>query len=171
MTTLRCTAKYRRSFHLPETLPEPGAPQLILGEWYANTLTIERQKYLHYMSGRALLSVVIWHREGKTAEKRLLSALRDLLRHLHVPTSAIDAELSQMASFEYARASNRSVQASMRDQAFLAKYAILGRRAESPWDLSLRLAQTPCGPLGYRSPDQLVPELFAAGAIVPVGGA
>jgi hypothetical protein len=65
-----------------------------------------------------------------------------------------------MNGFTYARASNRSVLGSMRDQAYLAKHDVLDGRASSLWELWLRLAETPCGPIDYESPKKVTTTLF-----------
>ena len=160
MATLRCTAKYRKAFRLPEKLPEPAPYNLKLGEWYANTLTIGRQRFFHYMASASLLSVIIPVRERTTAELRLVHALEELLYHFGVSHAAVQTEIGNMSSFEYARASNRSILGSLRDQAHLAKGDVLAGCVASLWELWLRLAETPCGPMNYDSPEKVTRALF-----------
>ena len=82
MATLRCTAKYRKALHLPEKLPE-SVDNSLLGEWYANTLSIGHQQFLHYMSAMSLLSVIVPRREkdenGPDASQRSRWAILVLL--------------------------------------------------------------------------------------------
>jgi hypothetical protein len=160
MATLRCTTKYRKAFSLPEKLLEPPPSSLTLGEWYANTLSIGHQRFLHYMASASLLSVIIPIRERKTAELRFVKAVEELLYHFGVPHSAVQAEVAGMQTFVYARASNRSILGSLRDQAYLAKGDVLDGRVDSLWDLWLRLAITPCGPINYDSPERVTRALF-----------
>jgi uncharacterized protein DUF6933 len=160
MATLRCTTKYRKAFRIPEELAEPPPTNLRLGEWYANTLSIGQQRYLHYMASASLLSVIIPVRERKTAELRLVKAVEELLYHFGASHSAVQAEIGNMSSFMYARASNRSVLGSLRDQAYLAKGDVLEGRVASLWELWLRLAETPCGPMNYDSPEKVTRALF-----------
>src|SRR5438105_6685385 len=117
MSIIRTTAKYRAALHLPEELPERPGRNGSLGEWYANTLSIGHLRYLHYMSSRSLLSVIIWLREAKTAEGRMFLALEELLQALGVSAEAVARELSAMVRLFYARSNSRSILASMRDQA------------------------------------------------------
>ncbi len=160
MATLRCTTKYRKAFGIRENLAEPAPTDLILGEWYANTLSIGRQRFFHYMSSASLLSVIIPMRERKTAERRFVKAVEDLLYHFGASRTEVETEVHSMRGFEYARASNHSVLGSLRDQAYLAKHDVLDGRVSSLWDLWLRLAETPCGPMDYDSPKKVTRSLF-----------
>ena len=160
MATLRCTTKYRRAFRIGENLPEPAASDLILGEWYANTLSIGPQRFFHYMSSASLLSVIIPMRERKTAELRFVKAVEDLLHHFGAAPARVEAEVRSMRNFKYARARNRSVLGSLRDQAYLAKHDVLDGRVSSLWELWFRLAETPCGPMDYDSPQRVTKILF-----------
>ena len=160
MATLRCTTKYRKAFGIPEKLPEPAPSSLTLGEWYANTLNIGHQRYLHYMASASLISVIIPIRARKTAELRLVNAIEELLYHFSVPPPAVRAEVAGMQTLQYARSSNQSILGSMRDQASMAKGDVLDGRVDSLSDLWLRLAITPCGPMNYKSPESVTPALF-----------
>lgn len=154
MATLRCTAKYRKALALAEKLPEPStaASAHPFGEWYANTLTIQRQPFLHFMNGKVLLSVIVSMRERRTGERRMVEPLERLLLSFGLPAAATNSFLSHVATFEHSRAHDRSILASMRDQASVAKYAVLGRRVSSPWEIMVDLAVMPCGALGYSNP-------------------
>lgn len=158
--TLCCTSKYRKLFELPNTLPAAAGTATALGPWYANVLNIGSTRLLHYMSSTALLSVVIWQRERKTAEERFVRGLRELLVALGVPPNFIEAELSHLSSFQYARATDRSVLGSMRDQALGARYRF--DDTITPGELSLHLAEIPCGPRNYEAPKRLAPRLIEA---------
>jgi hypothetical protein len=157
METLCCTAKYRKLFALPNNLPATTHSPTALGPWYANVLNIGPMRLFHYMSSRSLLSVIIMQRERKSAEQRFARALADLLAALHVPAPFIEAELEHLSSFEYARATDRSILGSMRDQAHSAPYHL---DALIPLDLALLLATTPCGPMNYDSPQKVAPRLL-----------
>ena len=160
MPTLRCTTKYRKAFGIRENLPEPTTSGLILGEWYGNTLSIGRQRFFHYMCSGSLLSVIIPMRVRKTAEFRFVEGLERLLYHFGASRADVEPEVRSMSSFGYARAINRSVLGSMRDQAYLAKHDVLDGRASSLWELWLRLAETPCGPMDYDSPKKVTRFMF-----------
>jgi len=112
------------------------------------------------MSSTSLLSVVIRQRERRNAEQRFARALEELLAALGVPTALVEAEVSRLSSFQYARATNRSVLGSMRDQAIGATYRF--DDTSTPFDLSRQLAETPCGPKDYQSPKSIAPRLILA---------
>lgn len=168
MATLRCTAKYRRALALAEKLPEPSPASVEhpFGEWYANTLVIQRQPFLHFMNGKVLLSVIISMRERRTGEQRMVETLERLLLSFGLPPSSIGPFLSHAATLEHSRAHDRSILASMRDQASVAKNAVLGGRASSPWETMVDLATMPCGALGYSNPKRETMRLVgSAGAV------
>ena len=158
--TLCCTSKYRKLFDLPNNLPAAAGSTTALGPWYANVLNIGSVRLLHYMSSTSLLSVVIWQRERKSAEQRFVRGVEQLLAALNVPANFIQAELDHFASLQYARATDRSVLGSMRDQAVGASYYF--DDTITPADLSRRLAATPCGPKSYEAPEKLAPRLIHA---------
>lgn len=155
MATLFCTAKYRELFDLPDRR-EPAAETLegALGPWHANTLSISQQRFLHYMSARTLLPVVITLRERATAEERMRRQLAELLRLIGTPAAVVYAELEAVTSFEHVRASDRSRLASMRDQTRTAKDAVHYRGARSPLDIALDLAYMPTGAIAYATPSE-----------------
>ena len=137
-----------------------------LGEWYANTLTIQRQPFLHFMNGRVLLSVIVPMRERGTGERRMVETLEHLLLSFGLAADAAQPFLTHVARFEHARAHDRSILASMRDQASVAKNAVLGGRASSPWEIMVDLAVMPCGALGYSNPRNETLRLLKFGRAV-----
>ena len=163
MATLLCTSKYRTLFGLPDDVTaSPNEPNGLLGPWYANTLSIGPQRYLHYMSSRTLLPVVIWLRERRTAEERMRSALQHILAEMRVPDAIIAAETSALLSLAYDRATDRSHLGSMRDQTVTAKHMILVGPPLSPSELTMRLAEMPSGALKYRTPLRATAEILGA---------
>ena len=167
--TLCCTAKYRRLFRLADDLAKVSVSATALGPWYANVLNIDSARMLHYMSSTSLLSVVLWQRERRSAEQRFIQSLRDLLKHLGVAPNVTEAELSEFSILQYARATDRSVLGSMREQAIIASYHL--EDDTTPAYLSFVLAETPCGPRNYESPKTLAPRLLEARWSGPRGGA
>lgn len=165
MSVLLCTSNYRAVFGLPDKLVVPDRDSdALLGPWYANTLFIGSQRYLHYMSSRTLLPVIIWLRERSTAETRMMSTLKQLLLQIGVPIATVEAEVDALTSVDYGRATDRSRLASMRDQKVTAKHFVHGGRSSSPWDMTVDLAQMPSGALAYRTPLEEAAQLLKAGA-------
>lgn len=157
MGVLRCTAKYRKLFGLPDELEEPVAPVGGLGAWYANTLNVGHGRYLHYMSEEARLSVVVGLRRRDSAEERFVQTLAKLLKHFGTDARCTESEVMTLTSLAYGRSNSRSVLGSMRDHALLARY-YLGDGA-SLWDAMLLLAKAPASPLDYDSPDRVAARL------------
>ena len=159
MPTLLCTSKYRRTFKLPERLVPGETSEGALGPWYANTLNVGHLRMLHYMSGPSLLSVFIGLRERASAERRFILALAELLTSLGVEERYVASETAPLSGLQYGRASDRSKLGSLRDQAYLAGYHI-ERGDLSLAEMNVLLAETPCGPMNYASPDRVAPELL-----------
>lgn len=168
MSTLLCTAKYRSLFRLPDDMTaSPDEPNGVLGPWYANTLSIGPQRYLHYMSSRTFLPVVIWLRERQTAMERMRTALQHLLAESRAPDAILAAEISALLSFTYGRATDRSHLGSMRDQTVTAKHMTRIEPRLSPSELTMRLAEMPSGALKYRTPLSATTEIL--GGVVRAG--
>ena len=161
MPTLLCTAKYRKSFGLPERLPVADVDEGALGPWYADTLSAGSQRFVHYMSGPSLLSVIVTLRERSSAEQRFVRGLHDLLVSLTVPEAWIDRETAGLSSLQYGRASNRSDLGFLRDHAKMARYRFLDA-AFSLAEVNLDLADNPAiaGSRGF--PRVLARERLAA---------
>ena len=159
---LRCTSKYRRLFRLSENLSEPpGPPSGALGSWYANTLNVGPQRFLHYTSDLSRLAVVIPLRERRTAEQRFVELLAEILGRLGVDSRLVAHECATLATLVHARARDRSVLGTMRDQGFAVKADLSYGPVRSPIDLALWLAETPMGPLGYDFPERVAPRLIS----------
>lgn len=158
MPTLLCTAKYRKTFGLPERLEIGDTREGALGPWYANTLNVGSRRMLHYMSGPSLLSVFIPLRERRTAEQRFISTLGDLLVELRVDERYIASEVELLTDTRYGRASDRSKLGSLLDQANLASFRIADDDV-SIAELNFEIAHTPCEPI-RNFPDRLAPELL-----------
>lgn len=157
---LRCTSKYRKLFGLPDRLPEPSRPSAsALGDWYANTLSVGHHRFLHYTSELSRLAVVIPLGPRNTGERRFVTLLAEVLVHLGVPRSLAERECATLNGFTYARATNRSVLGTMRDQGFAVRADLEHGFARSPLDLALWLAETPTGPLNYAMPERVAPRL------------
>ena len=157
---IRCTAKYRKVMGLPHTLKEPPPSTSALGPWFANTLNVGRQRYLHYMSQTSLLSVLVPVRNRTTAAQRLQRALWELLLQLGVAPDLVEAEIEGLDFPIYAQTNDRSTLGSMNDQAFLAACDLTENPSMTLSEVMVRLAGTPCGPMAYRRPQGVAPELI-----------
>lgn len=158
MGVLRCTRRYRKTLGIPHDLEEPGRPENALGDWSANTLNVGRQRFLHYLSEKGRLSVIITLRQRRDAEARFLRQLRELLLFLGVSEDLVDREVAATSPLTFALARDRSVLGSMNDHGFNAWHDLQGGR-RSLLDVMRRLAVMPAGPLAMKSADRVVPTL------------
>lgn len=159
MVTLRCTRKLLARLGAKPAIGD-APPTSRLGDWHANLLYPSGGQVILFVNDRTLLPVVIPASPGKTTVPRFREALSMVLARLGVEAAAIDQEMEAMAEVQLATTQSRVVLGSMNDFAFL-----LGARRE--WagglvDESLRLADTPCGPLKMGYPKDVVVELLGA---------
>lgn len=159
MYTLRCTAKLLKRLGPPvEGASEP--PTNRLGDWYATLVHAPRMQLVLMVSERTLLPLVVPAREASTFLERAPTALSEALFRLGVRPAAIEEELAAMARASIGRTVNRRVLGSMND--------FLRMMRSHPWpppsltELALWLAESPCGPIGMASPDDLTRKIFAA---------
>ena len=157
MLTVRCTQKLLRRLDYRE---ETSAPTTILGDWYANILFSRPQQLVLCVSERSLLPVVLLAKENQTLAPRLGAAVGELLLTLGVAPALVEREQTEMRSFAYGRTKNRRVLGSLNDLMFQLSWYLHDRPESSLLEHSLHLAETPCAPIGYSSPDRVTVELF-----------
>ena len=162
MVTLRCTQKLLRRL---EVMDKPAASTTVLGDWYANILFLRPHQLVLCVSERSLLPVVLLAKETQTLAARLAGAAGQVLQKLGVAPSQIERELSEMRSFAYSRTQNRRVLGSLNDLIFQLSWYMHHSPEKSLLEQSLHLAETPCSPIGYSSPDRLTVELFQSAQV------
>ena len=133
-----------------------------LGPWYATALFWRPQVAL-FVNERTLLPVLVPLAPALSVADRLGPALAKVLTAQGASTTFVESELSEMAEYRLAKTANRSVVGIMNEFAFLAEVFTDRPGEPSLLDLSLRLAETPCGPLDKRhgSPDRELTALLA----------
>jgi hypothetical protein len=155
--TLRCTAKLLKRLGGPNET-SPAAPSTQLGDWYAHLLFTRPQLVL-CMSERTLLPVLIPARDASALVPRLREGAVTMLRSLGMPEAAVAAEESAMAQAVIGRTASRQVLGSINDFVWmLDSYPGHGTLL----DVSLHLAETPCGPLQMNSPGRRLSGSSAA---------
>ena len=157
MLTVRCTQKLLRRLDCRE---ETSAPTTVLGDWYANILFSRPQQLVLCVSERSLLPVVLLAKENQTLAPRLGAAVGEVLLRLGVAPALAEREQTEMRSFAYGRTKNRRVLGSLNDLMFQLSWYLHDRPEASLLEHSLQLAETPCAPIGYSSPDKVTVELF-----------
>ncbi len=160
VVTLRCTRKLLARLRVEPSKKE-RPPTARLGDWHANLLYLSGGQVILAVNDRTLLPVLVPAKPGKTFVPRFREALSEMLARLGVVPVTIERELEAMAEVQLAATRSRVVLGSVNEFAFL-----LGARREWTGDLvheSLRLADTPCGPLRMGCPATVAVELLGAG--------
>ena len=133
-----------------------------LGPWYATVLFWRPQVAL-FVNERTLLPVLVPLAPALSVADRLGPALAEVLTAHGASTAFVESELSEMTEWRLAKTANRSVVGIMNEFGFLAEPFTDRSGEPSLLSLSLRLAETPCGPLYKRhgSPDRELTVLLA----------
>lgn len=153
---MRCTARLQRD--LPQGMGEGENAELTttkLGDWFANRFNFGAQRYVMCTSEHSLLTLLVPARDLGKLPERLVAALHEMMADLVVPRSACEAEFKAMERFQIARTNNRSILGTMNDMAVQAEaefYA--GHLGGDLRGINRRLADVPCGPLGYDRPGE-----------------
>jgi hypothetical protein len=161
MFILRCTQKLQKRLKVSPHTVSAEASQTRLGDWYANLLFIGRQQVVLFTAENSLLPVLVLAKDGSTLMERFRETLVEVLRRLEIPERDLEAELAMMGEYRFASTSTprgRQVLGSMND--FALALGFDGRPIGDPIRESLWLAETPCGPIGMKSPDEATRGLF-----------
>lgn len=132
-----------------------------LGDWFLRTHNAGRRRLLLCTSSKSLLTVLITARELAAVSQRLRSAVGDLLFAIGAPLAAINRELDEMHDSMFGFSNDRRVIGSMTDMACMADgYLRDGSSAEHFVVVGMKLAQSPCRPLAYDSPERVALALL-----------
>jgi len=156
MFTLRCTARLRKRLGTTEETAS-APPSTTLGDWYAH-LIFTRPQLVLCVSDRTLLPVLIPARDGSLLVPRLREGIVQILRALGVAEAAVAAEEAAMMEAAIGKTTSRQVLGSMND--FVRMFDSY-RGAGTLLEVSLRLAETPCGPLRMNGPREETIRVFA----------
>ena len=159
MHTLRCTTKLLTRLKTPLTTV-PTAPSTSLGDWYANLLFTRPAWLVLCVSERTLLPVLVPARGFERLLPRFRRMVFDVLEPIGVAEHAIRNEERERADVAIGRTASKRVLGSMNDFAWMADGYLHG--GASLLDVSLRLAETPCGPLEMNSPRRATVALFSS---------
>ena len=134
-----------------------------LGDWYVNVLFWKPQVAL-FVSEATLLPVLVPFAPAATLIDRFPTALLAHLQAHEIGRSFTERELAEMDPRRLAKTASRSILGVMNEFKYLADvYAKLDGESDL-LALSMRLAETPCGPLYKRhiSPDRKLAALVAS---------
>ena len=161
MFAIRGTQKLLRRIGMPlSDLSVP--PDTLLGDWYANLLVAKPMHLVLCMSERTLLPVVVEARNAAMFRARMVESVRAVLTALGVAPSSIERECAVMDRVYLTKTESKSVLGSLNDFMFHLKHSLAYLPEHSLLERSLYLAETPCKPIGYNSPDRATRELFSA---------
>ncbi|MHB0948382.1 MAG: DUF6933 domain-containing protein [Gemmatimonadaceae bacterium] len=130
-----------------------AASTTALGDWFIRPHNVGRQRLLLCTSSKSLLTVLVPARDLPAVGRRLRDAVGDLLFSLGASLEAVNRELAAMGESVVAATNDRRILGSMTDMAHMAD-AHLGDGASAGHlvVVGMKLAQAPCGPLGYDAP-------------------
>ncbi len=132
-----------------------------LGDWYLNVLFWKPQVAL-FVSETTLLPVLTPFAPAVTLLERFPATLATHLDAHAAPRGFVEVELAEMQERRVAKTANRSVVGVMNEFGFLAGVFAERDGRGNLLALSMRLAETPCGPLYRRhiSPDRELDALI-----------
>jgi hypothetical protein len=168
MVVLRCTRKLLR--HVGSGSRDSGEPPKSttrLGDWFANVVVVHRQHVVLAVSGVTLLPVLVPAAPYKTMIPRIAEAAGQVLRALKIGEDKVAGEEEAMRDFVMAPTNNRRALGSMNDFANMLE-AYLDDRSLT--EVALHLADSPCSPLGMKSPRDATLELFSTPTLRLVKG-
>jgi hypothetical protein len=158
MAVFRCTRKLLSHLDAAHGQGEPPHSTTRLGDWHANRLIVHRQHLVLAVSSKTLLPVVVFAAPYKSLLSRLTEAACQLLRALNVDEAKIASEEEAMRDSAVAPLKDFRVLGSMNDFARGLEWYL---RDRTPAAASLVLTETPCGPLGMKSPRAATLDRFA----------
>jgi hypothetical protein len=134
-----------------------------LGDWFANRFNFGAQRFIMCTSEHSLLTLLVPARDLRKLPDRLSLALGAVLADMEAPHRPREIELAAMQRYQIARTNSRSVLGSMNDMSGLAEAELAARDGRLDLhEVNLRLAEVPCGPLGYRTPGETAWELLCS---------
>ena len=154
MVVIRCTRKLLD--RLRRFTPSEASSTTALGDWYATILFTKPQHVVLLVNATTRLPVVIAARDLSTLPLRFAEGLSAMLTTLQIPAEVIAAEVREMRDVRFTTTASRSVLGTMNDYAIFIEAAFHHEVGMELHRLSVKLADTPVGPLGYDRPRDVV---------------
>jgi hypothetical protein len=162
MYTLHCTQKLLARVK-QQVLPLVPEPTTGLGNWYATALLWKPQLAL-FVNETTRLPVLMPLAPASTVAARFPQHLAEVLSAHAVDPAFIAREVIAMAEVGFAKTASRSLLGSMNDFAWLAEGANTNSARVDSHGISMYLAKTPIGPMGYNSPAYMLMQVVEAWA-------
>src|SRR5665213_132276 len=147
MFVVRGTKKFRDRVpgeSRPGSIVEPGTN--ILGAWYATVLFWRPQVAL-FVNEPTRLPLFVPMAPGATVVQRMTRIAAAVFSALDLGQEFMCREVAEMGSHQLMKTASRSVLGTMNDFAYVAGAQRAEKDLTDLVELSLQLAQTPCGPL------------------------
>jgi len=157
MYSLHCTKKLLD--RLQRQIAEAVEPENRLGNWYATVVFWKPQMVLA-VNERTLLPVLLPFAPAATLVERFPQAVGEVLKALDVPEAVITEELHAMGYGSVCKTANRSLIGMMNEFSFLAETYRHHFGTTEPIAVMKKLVITPCRPIKYRSPQEMLQELL-----------
>ena len=158
MVTIRCTQKLLRRIRSELS---PSESDTLLGDWYANILFTRWQHVILCVSERTLLPVVVTARAANELGTHLSQSLQQLLPQLGVSEQQVKVEIAKMSPVLFAPTRNKRILGTMNSLMDDLSWYLGEHPKISLLEASLHLAETPCAPIEFESPNNLTTQLFA----------
>jgi hypothetical protein len=161
VVTLRCTQRLLKRLRVKPSADVP-APSSPLGDWYAAPFAVGHLRLTMCVSEKSLLPTFVRSQSLAGFLPEFREAVAAVLRRLGIQEIHLQAERQHLADIGIGSTSSRSVLGSMNDFAVQGRSFVEMHGGGDLVALALDLADTPCGPLQYRHPGQVVRELLGA---------
>lgn len=160
MLVLRCTQKLLKRIGKADS--SPPASTTVLGDWYAQPLSVGHQRFILCVSEHSRLPILMPANDAKKLPRNFPDALAEMLFALGIPAAAVEREVEASDDIVIAATNNRSVLGTMNDYSNMLKWTLPNRPNTPLIETSLWLADTPVRPIdGF--PDKVTRELLGDG--------
>ena len=167
MLQIRCTNKAQKELGIDESELEEAKPaDSLLGNWYLNLVTIDRRKTYIFVNEKTLLSFIIFGIKKNNASKApemLLRGLHQLLTIEGIESTKINQVLEEYLSYQFTKATNKSVIGNMNSLVASYKQAILregGFKHVEVGKIILQINNSPQKILKWSFPIEIVKEIL-----------
>jgi hypothetical protein len=161
MVVIRCTQKLLR--RLPPSESTDAISTTRLGDWCGSLFNVGRIRVVLFISERSRLPVVLPARDLGNVATHLATGLKRVLETLGVCATVIRQELEAMTDVQFAPTNNRSLLGSINDFRNQLEWWMEEYPRDDWLGLSLKLAETPVGPLNYQQPVVVTIGLLKSG--------
>lgn len=159
MLVFYCTRRVVRRFRLT-VADQVHASTGILGDWYANLVSVGSSRWVLCMSEHSLLPVLV-PASNASFPAQFAPTLQQVLQRLRIPHHLTTKEVDAAAEIAFAHTQNRRVLGVLKEFGFLTQdYLGSTYDIHAAVDASLRLAETPSTVIGCNSPDRVTGTLF-----------